>query len=172
MLDVNGRYIVTVDDKEFDLTLSKQDSCFIVVSKGVEYRIAAEKLTDRKFLFKINDNTSEIDISRNGDHLDLFLEGKDVNVTVEPYNLAELKKRAGLALGAVKEKIIRAPMPGLILSLAVKSGDSIKKGETLLIIEAMKMENIIRANADGRIKDIFVAQGRAVEKNEKMLEFE
>jgi biotin carboxyl carrier protein len=170
--DTKERYIVTVDDKEFDLTLTRQDACFKVVSNGVAYFVSAEKLTDRKFLFKINESTSEIDISRNGDHLDLFLEGKDVNVTVEPYNLAELKKRAGLALGLVKEKIVRAPMPGLILSLTVKPGDMIKKGETLLIIEAMKMENIIRASADGRIKELFVEPGRAVDKNEKLLEFE
>ncbi|SYZ74183.1 putative Acetyl/propionyl-CoA carboxylase, alpha subunit [Candidatus Zixiibacteriota bacterium] len=172
MSNPEERYIVTVDDKEFDLTLSKQESIFVVNSNGVEYRVEAEKLTDRKFLFKINETTSEVDINRNGDHLDLFLEGKDVNVTVEPYNLADLKKRAGLALGIVKEKIIRAPMPGLILSLAVRPGDTVRKGETLLIIEAMKMENIIRASADGRVKEIFVGPGRAVDKNEKLLEFE
>lgn len=57
---------------------------------------------------------------------------------------------------------ISAPMPGTILRVAVAGGDSVKKGDTLLILEAMKMENEILAPHDGTIAEVKVAQGASV----------
>jgi biotin carboxyl carrier protein len=55
-------------------------------------------------------------------------------------------------------------MPGLVLKILKKAGDKIKKGETVMILEAMKMENEIKTNIDGTIAEIFVTEGKAVEK--------
>ncbi len=60
------------------------------------------------------------------------------------------------------EKII-APMPGNILSVNVKDGDTVKKGDILLILEAMKMENEILAPADGTVAAVSVTKGQTVE---------
>lgn len=57
---------------------------------------------------------------------------------------------------------ISAPMPGTILSVNVKPGASVKKGDVLFILEAMKMENEIMAPADGTVADVCVAQGASV----------
>ncbi len=59
--------------------------------------------------------------------------------------------------------IIPAPMPGTILRLACKSGQEVKKGETLLVLEAMKMENEIQAPADGKIEEVKVSEGQSVD---------
>ena len=56
-------------------------------------------------------------------------------------------------------------MPGLVIKIFKKPGDKIIKGEAVMILEAMKMENEIKANIDGIISEIFVEQGKAIEKN-------
>lgn len=67
---------------------------------------------------------------------------------------------------------IEAPMPGLILSLEVGIGDTVEEGQTLLVLEAMKMENAIRSPRDGKIKTVAVSAGMAVDKKALLLEFE
>src|ERR1700720_1578867 len=69
------------------------------------------------------------------------------------------------------EKSVRCPMPGLVVSLAVAEGQEIKAGETLAVVEAMKMENILRAERDGTIKKIRVKQGDSVAVDAVMMEF-
>lgn len=67
---------------------------------------------------------------------------------------------------------LKAPMPGLVLSLQAKVGETVKKGDALLILEAMKMENVIKSPTDGIIKSIAVNTGEAVEKNQLILNFQ
>lgn len=74
-------------------------------------------------------------------------------------------------LNSVKISDIKAPMPGLVLSVFVKSGDEVKKGDNLFILEAMKMENIIKAPADGLIKSVKIVPGDKVEKNQILISF-
>lgn len=68
-------------------------------------------------------------------------------------------------------KDIKAPMPGLILDLKVKPGDEVKKGDVVLILEAMKMENIIKSPGDGIVKDVKVNLKQSVEKNQILIQF-
>ena len=65
---------------------------------------------------------------------------------------------------------ITAPMPGLVLSVAVQDGQEVSKGDTLLILEAMKMENVIKAPADATIGKVVAQQGQAVEKGALLIE--
>lgn len=67
---------------------------------------------------------------------------------------------------------IAAPMPGVILELKVKPGDAVKKGQTVIVFEAMKMENEIEADRDGVIKRIFAAPGEPVAADAVVLEYE
>jgi len=68
-------------------------------------------------------------------------------------------------------KAVRCPMPGLVVSLAVAEGQEVKAGETLAVVEAMKMENILRAERDGIIKKIRVKQGDSVAVDAVIMEF-
>lgn len=74
---------------------------------------------------------------------------------------------------AVSNKIneIKAPMPGLIQSIAVQVGDTVQKGDTLLVLVAMKMENAIKAPAEATVKAIRTEAGSSVEKNHVLIEF-
>ena len=70
---------------------------------------------------------------------------------------------------AAGSRIVKAPMPGTILDIKVQPGARVKKGATLLILEAMKMENEVVAPADGVVAQIFVAKGASVSTNDDLL---
>ena len=57
---------------------------------------------------------------------------------------------------------IKSPLPGVILEVKCKEGDAVKRGQTLLILEAMKMENDIKADHDGVVKQILVSKGESI----------
>ncbi len=66
---------------------------------------------------------------------------------------------------------VKAPMPGLIQSVAVTVGDAVKKGDILLVLVAMKMENAIKAPTDATVQAIRIEPGTSVEKNQVLIEF-
>jgi acetyl/propionyl-CoA carboxylase alpha subunit len=157
-------------------------------SAVVEFK-AAEKLSGT-----LNGKVFEADLSADGRFLHLIKEGKSWNaeiLSIDPQEktislllngksismkvqnrLDELMEKMGFADAASKKMAeLKAPMPGLVLALKASEGQEIKKGEPLLVLEAMKMENIIKASADVVVKTIKVKQGQAVEKNEVMMTF-
>jgi len=71
--------------------------------------------------------------------------------------------------GVVPE--LKAPMPGLVLNILVKVGDTVRKNDPLLVLEAMKMENLIKAPGDAVVTQVHAVQGRAVEKGQLLLSF-
>ena len=69
-------------------------------------------------------------------------------------------------------KLIKAFIPGTIREVFVRNGDTVKIGDKLLILEAMKMMNTVTASQDGKIKNVAVSVGKSVAKNDLMIEFE
>jgi len=83
-----------------------------------------------------------------------------------------LLKQLGMDnLASNKIAQIKAPMPGLVLSILVREGDEVKKGDSLVVLEAMKMENIIKSPADAVVKKVEVSQGDKIEKNTVLIQF-
>lgn len=85
----------------------------------------------------------------------------------------QLLEKLGMA-GTVSHKVndLKAPMPGMVLKTLVNPGQEVKKGDSLLVLEAMKMENIIKSPGDGKIGSLCVKAGESVEKNEVLIKFE
>jgi acetyl/propionyl-CoA carboxylase alpha subunit len=73
---------------------------------------------------------------------------------------------------AHKVSEVKAPMPGLVLRVMAEAGKPIKKGEPLIVLEAMKMENILKSSADAVVKKVSVIKGDKVEKNQVLLVME
>ncbi|MFD0751732.1 acetyl-CoA carboxylase biotin carboxyl carrier protein subunit [Mucilaginibacter calamicampi] len=83
-----------------------------------------------------------------------------------------LLDKMGLSnLNSAKIGELKAPMPGLVLRTFVKEGDAVSKGDNLLILEAMKMENIIKSPVDAVVKAVKVSAGDKVEKGQILLSF-
>lgn len=73
--------------------------------------------------------------------------------------------------GGLGGATVRAPLPGLILSILVKPGDTVAKGQELFVIEAMKMKNVVRSHRDGVIAELAASPGETVSHNAVVLTF-
>ena len=103
----------------------------------------------------------------------------DLTVNGSPYTY-EIKDRYdqlleqlgldNLAAGGLTE--IKAPMPGLVLDVLIEPGQTLEEGESMVILEAMKMENILKAPSPVTVKDIEVNKGETVDKNQILIRFE
>ena len=76
------------------------------------------------------------------------------------------------AAAASSATSIKAPLPGTIMTINVKVGDQVKRGDTLVVMEAMKMENNIMANKDGQVKAIHVTVGQTVVQDDKLVDLQ
>jgi len=107
-------------------------------------------------------------------------EGKKLDIKVNGATyLVQLKDKLDLTLEKMGidqtsqklENEIKAPMPGLILQTFVNEGDTVSKGDPLLILEAMKMENVIKSTMDGEVSKIEVSIGDSVDKGKILCRF-
>tara|TARA_B110000977_G_scaffold181032_1_gene241313 strand:+ start:457 stop:960 length:504 start_codon:yes stop_codon:yes gene_type:complete len=96
---------------------------------------------------------------------------KEVTISVKDKYDALLKQLGMENLNSKKVNEVKAPMPGLVLSILIEPGQEIFKGDGLFVLEAMKMENIIKSPSDAVVKSIEVIKGNAVEKNEVLVKF-
>ena len=118
---------------------------------------------------EIENNVAELEV--NGTPFTVEIE-KEEKVTTRPVAkpaVATSAPAAAPATGSVK--FIASPLPGSIVRVLVEAGQSVKKGDVLLTMESMKMENNISAEADGVVKSILVTPGQNVMQDDKLIEF-
>jgi len=165
-----NEYVITINDKKKTIGITPSGS---VIISGKEYYCELLHLSGNTYILQLENNFYTISADRitNGNYT-LLLEGSRFETVIRTL----LQEKAGQLLqkeNAGKNKIeIKAPMPGMILKIKKQAGDKITKGETILILEAMKMENDLRAPKSGYIKDIFINEGTPVEKGVKLFSIE
>jgi biotin carboxyl carrier protein len=150
--ETQGAWTVNGDQIDAD-TLVIKDNLLHILHQHTSYRVEIVSFSkeEKTAIIKVNGHTYSIVIKDQYDDL-LHQLGLD---NLQSAKVAELK----------------APMPGLVLSVLVKEGDEIKKGDNLLVLEAMKMENIIKSPADVTIKSIKIKPSDKVEKNQVLIQF-
>jgi biotin carboxyl carrier protein len=121
-------------------------------NKSYEVQVLEADYEQKEFLIEIDGQSYHVNAA---DRFDLLL--KDLGM--EHLNAATVND-------------LKAPMPGLVLEVKVAPGDSIKKGQALMVLEAMKMENVLKAEADCLIKSIDCTIGAAVEKGQVLISFQ
>ena len=116
----------------------------------------------------IEDNIAHVEV--NGTHYTVEMEKKLKAAAPAPKPVARPAAKpaaaapaaAPAAKPAAAKSGVKSPLPGVILDIKVKEGDEVKKGQTIIILEAMKMENSINADKDGKVTAINVSKGESV----------
>ena len=107
-----------------------------------------------------------------GKLLTILINGEKYQVEITTKYDQLLKQLGFDKMSAAKVNHVKAPMPGMVLRILVSPGDAIKKGDSLLVLEAMKMENVIKATGDAVVKKIVAEEKSAVDKGQILIEFE
>jgi len=130
------------------------DRFYHVLDKGRSYNAEVVRIdvAQKTIILRINQNTYEVRLK---EKLDLLLEQMGFD-----------------AAHSAKASDLKAPMPGSVLDIRVQAGQSVQKGDGLIVLEAMKMENVLKAPGDAVIKSIEVQKGQNVDKNHVLILFE
>lgn len=159
----NLPFEVAVNDKKIEVTsqaaneldiIASDDGSFHILKNQKAYKAEIQSIDykTKTFTFKINGN---IHTAKIHDAYDRLID------------------QLGMKVGST-QKIgdVKAPMPGLVIEVDVVVGQTVAKGDKVLILEAMKMENIIKATGDGIVKAIHTTKGQPVEKGQLLVEME
>ncbi|OGU59419.1 MAG: hypothetical protein A2X64_00700 [Ignavibacteria bacterium GWF2_33_9] len=168
-----NEFIVKILDKVFSIAQSPDGKIIFVNDKPYHIELL-KKLGNSYKVFNVNGKNFRVGIDElDDDQFKLHLENRDLIVQSINSNAEVLEKymktSSGSAGGASK---IKAPMPGLVVKILKHENDTVKKGETVAIIEAMKMENSIKSPMDGTIQTVKITEGKPVNKDEIMFEIE
>jgi biotin carboxyl carrier protein len=154
LLDVNsGQYTFQLIDAD-DITLNNSDVNNQIILDNNKSKLVSVKLVDhelKRYQIQIDGRTYQVQIS------------DVVDQQIQKMNLKSKKSN--------QLKELRAPMPGLVRQVNVKMGDHVYSGDSLFILEAMKMENVLKSPVNGLVSEIFVKPGESVEKNQILLSF-
>jgi biotin carboxyl carrier protein len=160
---------------KFSFDLSSETIPIELTPSGTSYRAM------------IGDEKLNVEILQAGDgKLDLLIDSKRLTVYVSSDNAKRWVTANGQTFVLTKSSGVRkgghgghhaageltAPMPGQVRALNVSEGEAVTKGQTLLVLEAMKLEIRIHAPQDGVVKKLFVKQGQTVEREQMLIEIE
>jgi len=161
------KYITTIDDKEYAVELL--DDRHISVD-GKVYEVDFETVSGQPVYSLIVDGRShEAYVQEGDDDWQVLLRGRLYPAKVEDEREKRLRAAAGGGVTETGEFHLKAPMPGLVVAIPVEEGQEVKKGDVLLILESMKMQNELKAPRDGVVSRIKVKAGESVEQKQAML---
>ncbi len=166
-----NKLIVKVNESEFAVDVI--DGIYHINGKQYDVNLIKQFPKDVQAL-SINNKIFTLGIENRSDgEKKIRLENFDYNVTVKTEQFAKFEKYMQVKSGgSSKGGKVKAPMPGLVVKINVQIGDEVKKGDKLISLEAMKMENAISSSTAGVIKQILVKEGQIVEKDAVLLEIE
>lgn len=148
------------------------------ILNDIELRVGDEKynyelipFSNHSFILKLNNKVFELTSEKlNSDLFKVLVNGHQFEVTVRTALQEKAFKLLESSASSHHHHLeVKAPMPGLILKIRKKVGDQVELGDSVIILEAMKMENDLKSPASGIIENIFVAEGSAVEKGTLLL---
>lgn len=161
------KYITTIDDRQFTVEIIDEKHVSV---DGKIYEIDFEAVFGQPVYSLIVDGRShESYIYQGDDNWQVLMRGRLYPVTVEDEREKRLRAAAGGGVAETGEFHLRAPMPGLVVTVPVAEGQAVKRGQVILILESMKMQNELKAPRDGTIGRIRVRPGETVEQKQTLL---
>ncbi len=142
----------TIDGKDFNGdVLEYKNGSFHIIRNHRSFRaeVISRNAEEKTFVIRVNNHDYNVSVQ---DKYDVLLHEMGMDVA-----------------GSKKVNDIKAPMPGMVLKVMVENGQSIQKGEAILVLEAMKMENILKSPSDGVVKNVHIIKGDKVEKGQVLI---
>lgn len=160
------KYITMIDDKEFVVEIVDEKH---VILDGKMLEVDFESINGQPVYSLIIDGKSyEGYVYPNEENWQVLLHGRLYQASVED----EREKRLRAAAGGISESgeyHLKAPMPGMIVAVPVSEGDLVKKGQVILILESMKMQNELKSPKDGTVHRIRVKAGETVVQKQALM---
>lgn len=161
------KYITTVEGRQFAVEIVDEKH---VSLDGKVYEVDFESVSGQPVYSLIVDGRShEAYIYQGEDNWQVLLRGRLYTVTAEDEREKRLRSAAGAGVAETGEYHLRAPMPGLVVAVLVAEGQEVKKGDVILILESMKMQNELKSPRDGTMGRIRVKAGESVEQKQTLL---
>jgi biotin carboxyl carrier protein len=158
------KYISIVGDNEYVIEIDQEGQILV---NDQPLSVDFQQLTEGGIISLLIDNRSlEAIVEERNDHWEVLIRGELYSVAVQDERAYRLAKARGQLNVITGEALMKSPMPGLIIAVSVIEGQAIAKGDQVIILESMKMENELRSPRDGVVKHIYVESGATVEKNQ------
>lgn len=160
------RYFVTIDGQEHEVEVTRRPdgtySAELVAPAGATYSAnIAPSSEGRLMTIGVDERQLTVLLDGKSPDQELYVSGQRARVTVESARSREL---GGAEAGRAGSGTVSSPMPGRVVRVLVREGQSIEAGAPVVVVEAMKMENQIGAPATGVVQKVLVAAGDAVER--------
>jgi len=149
----------------YNVTSEKKDEYFFITYDNTEYKVKAEEIKPGQLKMKIGDRLVKAVITEGNKEKFVFVDGNVYKV--KPVELTATRKTK-----RKEEGDLSSPISGKVVSVKTKKGDKVKKGDILMVIEAMKMEYLIRAPFAGKIKKVNFKEKDQIEIGQETVELE
>jgi biotin carboxyl carrier protein len=161
------KYVTTIDNQQFDIEVVDEHHIRI---GGRLLQVDFETVSGQPVFSLILDGKSyEAYVYQGEEDWDVLLRGRQYQVKVEDEREKRLRAAGGGGVAEGGEFHLKAPMPGLVVTILVEEGQAVKKGQVMLILESMKMQNELKSPRDGVIGRIRVKAGESVEQKQPLL---
>ena len=160
------RYVTTIGERQYTIEINRDDQITI---DGVAQPIDLRVIDEATFSLLINNASHEALVETSNGEVQVLLRGRLYAARVEDERASRLSQSGGGWHAGSGEVTIKSPMPGLIVAIAVREGQAVKKGQTVVVLESMKMENELKAPRDGTIASIKVSPRQSVEQHQSLV---
>jgi biotin carboxyl carrier protein len=161
------KYVATIGDTEFNIEILDKGRISV---NGKVMEVDFENISGQPVYSMVIDGRSyEAYVYEGEEELQVLLLGQQYPVQVQDEREKRLRAAAGGKLGDSGEFNLKAPMPGLVISVAVEPGQQVEKGAVLVILESMKMQNELRAPRAGTVTRVKVRAGETVEQRQTLV---
>ena len=152
------------------IALERQGTGWTIREGGAAGELEIRQISDHELVLLAGGRIHRAHVARDGDRLFVRIDGREVHLA-EPGE-GDGRAAGGEAGAGGDGRRIIAPMPGKVIKVCVSAGDSVRKNQTLVIVEAMKMENEIKSPGEAVVTKIFVTPGTLVNSENPLLELE
>ena len=164
------RYITVVGDRTYTIDIDREGEVVVDgATRPLDLRAIGQ---EGLYSLLVQDQSYEALVEEGEDEYRVLIDGTLYQVRVVDERAKRLAEAAGAFSTASGEVAVKSPMPGLIVSLPVKPGDAVTKGQVVAVLESMKMENELKAPRAGKISAVKVEPRQVVEQNQVLLVIE